>query len=144
MYEHFLTDLAGHAQDMANAVEVLENLEGFLDALLMHVDHSKNLVLLTSDHGNLEDLSVKTHTRNPVPTLLWGTGAAAAASGIRNLSDIAPAILRHWGGILKRKLSEALTRVSCASCSCSHCSSLRVCLALASFFLSDARLRRGP
>ena len=97
MYEHFLTDLAGHAQDMANAVEVLENLEGFLDALLTHVDLANNLVILTSDHGNLEDLSVKTHTRNPVPTLLWGTGAADAASAIRDLSDIAPAILRHPG-----------------------------------------------
>ena len=97
MYEHFLTDLAGHAQDMANAVEVLENLEGFLDALLTHVDLANNLVILTSDHGNLEDLSVKPHTRNPVPTLLWGTGAADAASAIRDLSDIAPAILRHPG-----------------------------------------------
>ena len=97
MYEHFLTDLAGHAQDMANAVEVLENLEEFLGALLMRVDLSTHLVILTSDHGNLEDLSVKTHTRNPVPTLLWGAGAADVASGIRDLSDIAPAILRHLG-----------------------------------------------
>ncbi len=94
MYEHFLTDLAGHAQDMAHAVDVMENLDGFLDALLARMDLSEHLVVLTSDHGNLEDLSVKTHTRNPVPTLLWGRGASDAAARIRDLSDIAPAILR--------------------------------------------------
>jgi bisphosphoglycerate-independent phosphoglycerate mutase (AlkP superfamily) len=97
MYEYFLTDLAGHAQDMANAVEVLGNLDAFLDALLCRVDFSRNLVILTSDHGNLEDLSVRTHTVNPVPTLLWGDGAAEVADEIRDLSDIAPAISRYLG-----------------------------------------------
>jgi 2,3-bisphosphoglycerate-independent phosphoglycerate mutase len=97
MYEHFLTDLAGHAQDMARAVEVIENLEGLLDSLLAHLDLSANLVILTSDHGNFEDLSTKRHTVNPVPTLLWGKGAAEFAAAIRDLSDIAPTILRHLG-----------------------------------------------
>lgn len=95
MYEHFLTDLAGHAQDMTHAVEVLENLEGFLDSVLAKLDLSANLVVLTSDHGNCEDLSTKRHTLNPVPTLLWGKGSAEFATTIRDLSDIAPAILRH-------------------------------------------------
>jgi len=97
MYEHFLTDLAGHAQDMAKAVEVLENLDGLLDAVLHRIDLSRNLVILTSDHGNVEDLSVRTHTLNPIPTLVWGDGATEVAAGIRDLSDIAPAISRHLG-----------------------------------------------
>jgi len=95
MYEHFLTDLAGHARDMARAVEVLENLEGLLDGLLSHLDLSRHLLVLTSDHGNVEDLSTKQHTLNPVPTLFWGDGAPSLAIGIRNLTDIAPAILRY-------------------------------------------------
>jgi 2,3-bisphosphoglycerate-independent phosphoglycerate mutase len=97
MYEHFLTDLAGHAQDMARAVEVLENLEGLLDSLLAHLDLSVNSVILTSDHGNVEDLSTKRHTVNPVPTLLWGKGSSEFAAAIRDLADITPAILRHPG-----------------------------------------------
>lgn len=97
MYEHFLTDRAGHAQDMARGVEILEDLEAFLEAVLSTTDLSANLVVLTSDHGNLEDLSTNRHTRNPVPTLLWGAGAAEAAAGIRDLTDIAPAILRYLG-----------------------------------------------
>ncbi len=97
MYEHFLTDLVGHAQDMERAVEVLENLEGLLDSLLAHLNLSANSVILTSDHGNVEDLSTKRHTLNLVPTLLWGKGSSDFAAAIRNLSDITPAILRHLG-----------------------------------------------
>lgn len=97
MYEHFLTDRAGHAQDMARGVELLEDLEACLDAVLSRLDLFRNLVVLTSDHGNLEDLSTKRHTRNRVPTLLWGAGREQAAAGITDISHIAPAILRHLG-----------------------------------------------
>ncbi len=97
MYEHFLTDRAGHAQDMAQGIEILENLEDFLDAVLSSMDLSTNLVVLASDHGNLEDLSTNRHTTNPVPTLIWGAGAAEAAARVRSIADIAPAILQHLG-----------------------------------------------
>jgi len=95
MYEHFLTDLAGHAQDMDRAVEILENLERFLDAVLMALDLSVHTVVLVSDHGNLEDLSTHQHTTNPVPTLVWGPGAQPLAASVRTLADLAPAILRQ-------------------------------------------------
>lgn len=97
MYEHFLTDRAGHAQDMARGVEILEDLEVFLDAVLSSLDLSTHLVVLASDHGNLEDLSTNRHTMSLVPTVLWGAGTAEAASRVRSLADIAPAILRHLG-----------------------------------------------
>jgi hypothetical protein len=95
MYEHFLTDRAGHAQDMARGVEILEALEEFLDAVLSGLDPSASLVVLASDHGNLEDLSTNRHTRNPVPALFWGAGAREAAARTESIADIAPAILRH-------------------------------------------------
>ena len=97
MYEHFLTDCAGHARDMARGVEILEDLEAFLDGVLSTLDLAATLVVLTSDHGNLEDLSTNRHTVNPVPTLIWGSGATAAAGGIGSIADIAPTILRHLG-----------------------------------------------
>lgn len=114
MYEHFLTDRAGHAQDMARGVELLEDLEACLDAVLSTLDLSANLVVLTSDHGNLEDLSTKRHTRNRVPTLLWGAGAEQAAAGIADISHIAPAILRHLGMLYSAPVAaiRGLTNVS--------------------------------
>lgn len=92
-FEFFQTDLAGHAQDMHRAVALLEELDGLLGALLAGVDLGRTLVVLTSDHGNVEDLTTRRHTRNPVPTLLWGRGREEAAAAIRGLADLAPALL---------------------------------------------------
>ena len=97
MYEYFLTDRAGHAQDMTRGVAILEDLEDFLDAVLSGMDLSTHLVVLASDHGNLEDLSTKRHTRNPVPVLFWGAGASRTCAGVRTIADIAPAILWQLG-----------------------------------------------
>ncbi len=95
MYEHFQTDQAGHRRDMDRGVALLERLDFLVDAVLAASDSAELLVVVTSDHGNLEDLTTRTHTRNPVPTLLWGAGREAVAAEIRTLTDIAPALLRH-------------------------------------------------
>jgi hypothetical protein len=95
MYEFFRSDLAGHARDMDRAVHILEALETMVESLLAALDRSRHLVVLASDHGNLEDLTTGGHTANPVPAVFWGRGAEAAAASVRTLADIAPAILRR-------------------------------------------------
>lgn len=94
LYEHFLTDRAGHEQDMDKARAVLSNLARFVRAVVAQVDLESVTVLLTSDHGNVEDLSARNHTLNLVPTLVWGPGREAARRNIRSLADITPTILR--------------------------------------------------
>lgn len=94
LYEHFLTDKAGHAQELPAAVTVLERLDRFLAGVLAHLPPDV-LLVITSDHGNVEDLSVKTHTLNDVPVIAKGPGAAAFAAGIRSLTDITPAIVER-------------------------------------------------
>jgi 2,3-bisphosphoglycerate-independent phosphoglycerate mutase len=96
LYEHFLTDLAGHTMDMAAAVAVLERLDRFLGGLVAHLSDETTLVI-TSDHGNIEDLSVKTHTLNPVATICRGPLAAAVAGRADSLIEITPAILEALG-----------------------------------------------
>jgi len=93
LYEYFMTDRAGHSQNMEKARWVMGGLERFLSAFLDDVDLNETLVILTSDHGNIEDLSVKTHTRNRVMTRLWGRGAEGVKDRIRSLEDVTPAIL---------------------------------------------------
>lgn len=93
LFETFLTDKAGHAQDMAWARHEIVRLERFLVALLEAVDPREQLVVVTSDHGNLEDLSTRSHTRSPVPLLASGPGAAAFVAGARSLRDVAPRLL---------------------------------------------------
>jgi bisphosphoglycerate-independent phosphoglycerate mutase (AlkP superfamily) len=50
-------------------------------------------MILTSDHGNIEDLSTRSHTLNPVPTIIWGAGSQRVANRISSLADITPAII---------------------------------------------------
>lgn len=97
MFEFFQTDLCGHAQDFPRALRLLEDLDLFLTAVLEGTDLARDLVVVASDHGNLEDLSRRTHTVNPVPTMVWGTGAEAFAGRIRTIADLAPAVLARLG-----------------------------------------------
>ena len=93
LYEYFITDKIGHAQDRDVARQVLPMLARFIRALLGKLDLERSTVILTSDHGNIEDLSVRNHTRNPVPTIVWGRHRKHIAPRIRSLTDITPAIV---------------------------------------------------
>lgn len=93
LYEYFITDKIGHAQDRDAARRVLPMLARFIRSLLGKLDLERSTVILTSDHGNIEDLSVRNHTLNPVPTIVWGRQREQIAPRIRNLTDITPAIV---------------------------------------------------
>ena len=93
LYEHFLTDRAGHAQDMSLALRTLSELARFVRSVLESVDLARTNVLLTSDHGNVEDLSSKNHTLNAVPTLAWGPGRESVRRSVRTLADITPTVV---------------------------------------------------
>jgi hypothetical protein len=93
LYEYFITDRVGHAQDMDGALAVLSGLARLVRAVLARVDLARTTVMLTSDHGNVEDLSVRNHTLNDVPTLAWGPGRETIRRRVRDLADITPAII---------------------------------------------------
>ena len=94
-FEYWLSDYAGHRQNMDEAVLLLESLDSVLGGLLHSWNDEQGLILLTSDHGNLEDLSTRRHTRNPVPAFLVGSTDIRQkfASGLSSLADVTPAIL---------------------------------------------------
>jgi len=94
-FEYWPSDFAGHRQDKSAAVDLLETFDKVLGGLLEDWEDQSGLVLITSDHGNLEDLSTRRHTTNPVPGLLIGAPELRAriAPRLRALSDLAPAIL---------------------------------------------------
>ena len=93
LYEYFITDKVGHEQDMPKAREVLTSLARFIRELLVRLDLETTTVILTSDHGNIEDLSSRNHTLHEVPTIIWGAQREHVAARIKNLADITPAIV---------------------------------------------------
>lgn len=94
LYEHFITDKIGHAQDFEHARKHLPPLAEFIRETLSRINLEKTTFILTSDHGNIEDLSKRQHTLNKVPTIIWGRKKREIASRIKDLTDITPAILR--------------------------------------------------
>jgi len=94
-FEFWLSDYAGHAQDLESARTLLASLDQVLAGLLVEWEDEEGLILLTSDHGNLEDLSTRRHTPNPVPALLIGdrTYRNAFSASLQDLTGVTPAIL---------------------------------------------------
>lgn len=97
MFEFFQSDLAGHKR-LPDAVAVVERLDRFLGGVLEHVDAATTLVVLTSDHGNLEDERTTAHTTNPVPALLVGARRDVMGRRLRAITDVAPACLYLLAG----------------------------------------------
>jgi hypothetical protein len=100
LFEYWRTDKAGHSRQMAEAVHVLDQLDGLLEGVLEAIDPRRQLLFITSDHGNVEDLATRSHTRHPVPGVMYGHRQGELADrlqGIRArgpcLCDVTPALL---------------------------------------------------
>ncbi|MEJ2538424.1 MAG: alkaline phosphatase family protein [Gemmatimonadota bacterium] len=90
-YAHYATDTAGHRGDAADCRAALERVDRFLAGVLetLPEDH---LLLVASDHGNIEELGAG-HTRNPALGILAGPDAPARSLALTSLTHPAAAIL---------------------------------------------------
>lgn len=91
VFEYFQTDIAGHRNDADFTKKILGCLEEFLESLLSCRPDNLTLII-TSDHGNIEDNSTNLHTNNPVPTYVVGR-EKCLFRGVKQITDIAPGIL---------------------------------------------------
>ena len=91
MYEYYLTDKSGHSKNLEDARKVLKILDEFLIHIIKN-KRSEDVLVITSDHGNLEDISTKTHTRNEVPLFILGERAEAFGE-IQSLVGVKEGIL---------------------------------------------------
>src|SRR5688572_9796332 len=98
LFEYWASDYAGHKQQMENAIELMETFDAVLGGL---VDAWQDgLILVTSDHGNMDDLSTRKHTAANVPALVIGDKAAREefTRDMKDLTHIAPAI---WKTVMR-------------------------------------------
>ena len=93
LYEFFQTDVSGHAQDYARACAVLRTYDRFLAALVRCTEAAGITLVMTADHGNIESLGERGHTRNPVPFVAFGPREKTLRDRVRSLVDVTPAIL---------------------------------------------------
>ncbi len=97
LYAHYSTDTVGHRRDLTAAIDAVERVDAFLDGVLEELPEEV-LVLVASDHGNLEDARAA-HTYNPALALVHGPGHADFARRLRTLTDVAPAVLEALGAV---------------------------------------------
>jgi hypothetical protein len=98
LFEYWASDYAGHGQQMETAVGLMETFDSVLGGLIERWEDG--LILVTSDHGNMEDLSTRRHTSADVPALVIGDKAAREefCRDLNHLTDIAPAI---WKTVMR-------------------------------------------
>lgn len=92
LFEHYLADEAGHAQDRTGADETLAAFDVFAREIVQNKPGSQH-VFICSDHGNVEDLSTRSHTRHAVPVLYFGP-RPDVLHNLANLADVGRTILR--------------------------------------------------
>ncbi|MCX8056808.1 MAG: metalloenzyme [Ignavibacteria bacterium] len=95
LFEYFLTDYAGHSRDFNYAYEVLNKLDGFLEGVITKMNFKKDLLIIISDHGNIEDLSVKGHTRNPAIGIFVGRAHEKFSEEVKILYQLKKRIIDY-------------------------------------------------
>lgn len=95
LYEFFLTDHLGHGRIKDEFDEIYSSIDEFLFFILTNMDLEKLTLIICSDHGNIEDISVKSHTMNSTLTITAGRYSKELSESIKDLSDIKPAIIKY-------------------------------------------------
>jgi hypothetical protein len=93
IFEYFFTDKVGHEQAWGAAKRIVRHVDDFLQGVWDELEPQRETVVISSDHGNMEDLSTRTHTANLVGTWIYGRHTRRFADRVQNLADIPRVIL---------------------------------------------------
>lgn len=96
LYEFFQTDVSGHSMDYARACEVLRLYDNFLATLVRFTEAAGITLVMTADHGNIESISERGHTSNPVPFVAFGPGEGFIRDKVSSLVDVTPVLLEAF------------------------------------------------
>jgi hypothetical protein len=94
LYEYFLTDHIGHGRYADEFELILDSLDRFLFKIFEEMDYQNSTLIICSDHGNLENTSIKSHTFNPALMITAGRNAKKIYRQVKSLSQIKGAIIK--------------------------------------------------
>ena len=96
-HSHWMTDHVGHRGPLKRGVELLELFDGVMAGVAEEWDDDEGLVIITSDHGNMEEIGNRNHTENKIPTLVIGRAKDAFADGFHDLTGYVPRMAKLLG-----------------------------------------------
>lgn len=94
-------DMVGHTGSIPATIKAVETVDECLGEIISLLESKNGKALITSDHGNSENLlekdgsSITSHTINKVPLIFFGNKNVELRKGI--LADISPTILDIMG-----------------------------------------------
>jgi len=94
LHSHWMTDYIGHRGTLPQGVQMLETFDQVMAGVLDTWQDDEGLVIVTSDHGNMENIGDRRHTENLVPTLIIGGEKSRFAAGFKQLTDFVPHMAR--------------------------------------------------
>jgi predicted AlkP superfamily pyrophosphatase or phosphodiesterase len=89
-HSHWMTDYVGHRGPFEKALDLLAIFDGVMQGILEKWNDDEGLIIVTSDHGNMEKIGDRKHTDNDVPALIIGAQKEAFAQDIQQLTDLVP------------------------------------------------------
>jgi hypothetical protein len=89
-FSHWITDIVGHRGSLQEGIELVEMFDGVMAGVLAAWNDEEGLVIITSDHGNMEDIGNRKHTENDVPTVIIGQKRHVFSNQLQTLADIVP------------------------------------------------------
>lgn len=99
-------DMVAHTGDLQAGILAVKNIDEEVNRLLKAAEKNKITVLITADHGNVEEMiNIKTgeidteHSNNPVPFIIAGKEYYKKKKRLSKgkLADVAPTILKLMG-----------------------------------------------
>ncbi|MCU0496216.1 MAG: hypothetical protein MUF87_02555 [Anaerolineae bacterium] len=88
-FSHWMTDTVGHRGTVEEGVALIELFDQVMQGALETWHDSEGLIIITSDHGNLEAMDDRHHTENRVPTVVIGQ-KKALFSDLTDLIGLVP------------------------------------------------------
>ncbi|MBZ0178808.1 MAG: alkaline phosphatase family protein [Melioribacteraceae bacterium] len=92
LFEYFLSDHIGHGRIKDEFLKIFRTFDEFLFHILDLLPAQMNLIIC-SDHGNLENISIKTHTRNPAFVIFAGPNSEYFYNKIKRIDQIKKTIM---------------------------------------------------
>ena len=99
LFEFFQTDVSGHSMDYARSCAVLRAYDRFLASLVRFTEAAGITLVMTADHGNIENMSERGHTTNPVPFIAFGPKERELRERVESLQDVTPALLAMFDSL---------------------------------------------
>src|SRR5690606_14180797 len=89
-HSQWMTDWVGHRGTLEQAVDLIDVFDEVMRGVLDTWDDDEGLVLITSDHGNMEAMEHRKHSEVDVPTVVIGSDRNKFTENFSKLTDFVP------------------------------------------------------